>query len=39
MKFQEAIISVINDYGKDILLKSSIINILRAPCKGLILIF
>ena len=28
MKFQEAIISVINDYGKDILLKSSIINIL-----------
>jgi len=29
MSFQEAIISVINDYGKDILLKSTIINILN----------
>lgn len=29
MKFQEAIISVINDYGKDILLKNSIVNILN----------
>lgn len=28
MNFQEAIISVINDYGKDILLKNTIINIL-----------
>ena len=29
MNFQEAIISVINDYGKDILLKNTIINILN----------